>query len=528
MTAGNRSAAGFVVRGLGWKAAMLGVGFCLVLSACGSGSGDGGGSASTASDFTVAIKGEPPTLELMRQDDENLYKTIGPNVVETLAVHSLDGSEVKPLLATSWKAIDPKTWSIELRDGVTFSNGDPMTAEDVAASINYAVKDNGAYAINFLSTVDSAEAASDSEVTIHLNADDAIFEERLPFIYVMPKDVVANSDTNKLVGTGPYEFDKWQRGTELTLKKNPDYWGDPKPAYDTVNFIFREEPTVRASEVQSGNADLAFELSPTSDGQVPQLVTAPGLNVSGYLLNQAGQRQGGSIMEDPKVREAVAHAIDRKSIVEKIYGVGATLANCEYVPSTFPGHSDDLTDPAYDPELAKSLVQQAGVEGATVDIAVKTSWPNTQEVSQLIAEELTAIGLKPKLHPLTDDQFLDIYHGNPEGADAPYDMATLWHSNEFFTPVIKTFDAMKSIDAGGGIWTINSPALDQAIAAAVDAKDEETRDAAIQNVWKTGCDEVDYITIGTPANLYGVADGIKFSPRADGYLLINDQVKSDE
>lgn len=496
----------------------------LIAASCqDTGTGSGGDETGTNLDLVIAIPAEPPSMDLMREASTVLYALVAPNIAEGLAYLDINGDgDVEPLLAESWEQVDEQTWRISLRDDVNFSNGDPMTAEDVAASINYGIGEDSSYYDTFYSTVEGAEAVDDTTVEVSLNQPDPIFYRRLPFLRVMPESALNPEDmVSHFEGTGPYVLAEWRRGQSILLERNDSYWGE-EPSFETVEYIIRSDENVRVAAVAAGEADIAYQVSSEAEEQVPQLIASPGLEVAGFMLNGASQKPGGSVMADERVRVAVNHAIDRQAIADSIFDGRATLPKCQYNPSFFVGTNSDLVDYDYDPELAKNLISEAGAEGATIDIYTYVDWQKAEELSEAVANYLTDVGLKPQLHPMQLDQWLEFYLAAAEDKDLPLDMMNLYHSNELFESTVKTFDTMLSVEGGGGRWLIADPELDSAIEEAKTAEDLSEREGNMQRVWEIFCGNADGLPIVVPDFLYAAGANIEWEPRLNAEIVVSE------
>lgn len=508
---------------------------CMVfVAACGGGDddddavGESDAGNSEKPRLVVAIPADPPNMDLMRDISTIIWKNIGPSVAESLASLEFDGDEtrVEPLLATGWEQVDELRWRVELRDDVEFSTGDPMTADDVAASINYGIHETSGFWDTFYSTVDSAEVVDEHTVDLVLNAPDPILPKRLPFLKVMPANTLdpdATTPPTTFVGVGQYVLAKWDRGQRIVLEPNENYYGDPA-AYSSVEFIVRPEESARVAAVEAGEAHIAWEISPDSADRVDQVLSPGGYEIAGYVLNTVGQKAGGSIMEDKNVRIAINHAIDREAIRDSIYGGRAQLPKCQYNPQQFSGPDPDLVDYEYDPDLARQMITDAGVEGATVEIYSTPYFPRTDELSAAVAEYFNAVGLKANITTVEFDKWIELYSGvGGKGGELPYDMTSITHGNDLFESTVKTFDNIKSLDAGGGRWMIGDPAIDEAIAEAVSA-DLDTREVEMNEVWQMFCEGAYALPIVAPELLYGATEDVVWEPKPNGDFNLVDVV----
>jgi peptide/nickel transport system substrate-binding protein len=480
--------------------------------------------------LVIALPDEPPDMDLMRESSSVQYAILAPNVAKGLAYLDVNGDgTIKPELATAWEEVSPKTWSVDLRTDAMFSTGEPMTAEDVVASINYGITDFTPYYDTFYPTVKDAKVVDEDTIEIHLLTPDPVLPERLVFMKPMPANTLEDPkkhQTEPFVGVGPYQIQEWARGDSITLVPNEYYTGADEATFSEVKFLFRSDVSVRAATVAAGEADLAWQIGEEQKGQVPKVIEGNGFEVAGFILNSVGQKEGGSIMEDKNVRLAVQHAVDRQAIIDSLFGGFAALPNCQGNPPGFPGLNPNLKDYAYDPELAKSLIKEAGVEGATVTILSTDFWFKSQEFTEIIANYLNEVGLKTKIIPSNLDKWLEYYGGNGEGVPNPADMHIVYHSNELFDSTIKTFDNMLSRDVGAGQWLIADPTLNDLI---LDSKAEGDLDVRLQktgDVWQRYCDEAYKLDVAAPSVIHGVGEGIDWDPGLFEGIRLNEVTKA--
>lgn len=507
----------------------------VLLAACSSGDGnddassDGNEDTKASQTLVIALPDEPPDMDLMRESSSVQYAILAPNVAKGLAYLDVNGDgTIKPELATGWEEISPTTWSVELRDDAMFSNGDAMTAEDVVASINYGITDNTPYYDTFYPTVKDAVVVDENTIEINLLTPDPVLPERLVFMKPMPASTLEDPEahqTEPFEGVGPYKIEEWVRGDSITLVPNEFYEGDDVATYKEVKFIFRPDVSVRAATVAAGEADIAWQIGEEQKGQVPKVIEGNGFEVAGFLLNSVGQKEGGSIMEDKNVRLAVQHAVDRQAIADSLFGGFAALPNCQGNPPDFPGLNPDLTDFAYDPELARSLIQEAGAEGATVTLLSTDFWFKSQEFTEIIANYLSEVGLKPEIIPSNLDKWLEYYGGNGEGVPSPADMQVIYHSNELYDATIKTFDNMLSFDVGAGQWLIDDEELNSRIMAAKAEEDLDARTLKAQAVWEQYCNEAYKLDVAAPSVIHGVGESIEWDPGLFEGVRLNEVIK---
>jgi peptide/nickel transport system substrate-binding protein len=262
----------------------------LLLTACGGPATTAAPEATTApaakSEITVVIANDPATLDPQVSEDGN-ERAVNDSVYETLLTRDQD-MNIIPNLATEYEQVDDTTWQFKLRQGVKFHNGEPFNADAVVFSvkriIDPALQSDQA---SFFGTITGAEKVDDSTVNIITSGPDPILPARMYWMkMVEPKHAQGDPETfaTTPIGTGPYKFVKWDRGVEVVIEANPDYWGG-KPSIDIVHLRPIQEESTRLAALQAGEVDLVFGLLPEQIDQAPVAVHTPGLEFPMILLS---------------------------------------------------------------------------------------------------------------------------------------------------------------------------------------------------------------------------------------------------
>ena len=339
--------------------------------------------------------------------------TVGPSAVNptiqglyqsVFDQYILQQPDLKPApgLLTEWGWNDDKTqvW-MTVREGVTWHDGSPFTAEDVAWSLTRAADEKTGNPIQFIwSTLANIKAAGNK-----VTADVARFEPTIfkwmYFLtgYVLPKTyyekVGAEGFEAAPIGTGPYMVDKFERNAFVRLKANANYWGG-KPEFDTVTIKFVTDATARVAEVESGNSHVTLEVPYEEYDRLKATLNGTAIPVSDIgmiFLNDI------DVMLDPNVRKAAAHAIDKQTIIDRLmsgYGVPIdTLQTPEY-----EAYDASIKVP-YDPELAVKLLADSGYSvEKPVKFTIQTTKgfkPKDYEMIQAIVGLWRKVGIEAEI-----------------------------------------------------------------------------------------------------------------------------------
>jgi peptide/nickel transport system substrate-binding protein len=314
--------------------------------------------------------------------------------------------EYKPLLATSWKWIDPTTMELELRRGVVFHNGEKFDADDVVYTLNFVSDpDNKVLVQRNVNWIKKAEKLSDFNVRILLHKPfPAALEYLAGNVPIYPNEYYAKVGPQgfglKPVGTGPYKVVTVEQGKRIVFEKNADYFKDsPKgqPAIDRIVQRTIPEMTTMVAELMTGGLDWIY-MVPTD--QAEKLEKVPSLNVVraetmriGFLQMDVTGRTGDTPLKDIRVRKAICYAVDREAIAKNLVGGQSRVVHAACYPSQF-GCIDTLTKYDYDPARAKQLLTEAGyANGFEIDFYGYRDRPYGEAITGYLRE----VGIKANM-----------------------------------------------------------------------------------------------------------------------------------
>lgn len=386
-----------------------------------------GGKNATNSDegkekvFVFAQGSEPRGLDPAFVDDGESAKII-VNVCDTLVRYKSDSTEIEPALAESWESNEDKTqWTFHLREGVKFHDGTPFNAEAVKFNIDRQLPPNYTedmpYASFTFGPIDSVEVVDEYQVKINLKDPYAPFLANMamplasPIVSPAAVEKYGADYTKNPVGTGPFKFVKWTSGQSIELVANDEYW-DGAPPLDKLIFKFVKENSVRASELISGSIDAMDGVDPNDIEKLENsniiVDKKPGMNIN-YLAFFTNKEP----FNDPKLRQAVSHAINREEIVTYLYQGMAELANGP-LPTFMPGYDKDLQPYTYDPDRAKELLKEAGYENGLKVTLLAYNNPrpyNTvaDKLAQAIQGDLHKVGIEVEIKVYPWAEYKDIY-----------------------------------------------------------------------------------------------------------------------
>jgi peptide/nickel transport system substrate-binding protein len=379
------------------------------LAAC-STSGTPGSSASSGTaggpTLTVDLASYPASLDPGLQYDSESY-SVYRNIFDQLLHRNPTTEAVEPWLATSWKQDNSTTWTFNIRPGVKFSNGEPLTAADAAYSIERILDPSFAsqQAANF-SAIASATGSGDV-LTIKTKFPSPTLLTYLTTLSVVPEAYVkkvGNAAFNlHPVGSGPYEFVSSIPGSQVVVKRNPDYWG-AKPQIASVVFRAVPDDATRVADLQSGEAQIADTMTPDDVATLKsaglQVLSTPTERVSYLAFNTI---KGGPT-DNVTVRKAISEAINYSALINDLEKGYASPVNSVATPLNF-GYPKNLPNYQYNPTAAKALIKQAGAAGQTVVMATSPSYDPT--IVQAIQANIQAIGLNVKIQSTDEATYLE-------------------------------------------------------------------------------------------------------------------------
>lgn len=459
-----------------------------------------------------------------------------PLIQSTLTVTNTDLTIGYDLATDYTVSEDGLTWTVTIRDDVKFTDGEALTAEDVAFTYN-TVKDSSS--VNDFTMLDHAEAPDDTTVVFHMTRPFSIWPYTMANVGIVPEHVYDSASYGAdPVGSGRYILKQWDRGQQVILEANPDYYGE-LPQMKQVTILFIEEDAAFLA-VQAGEVDLAYTSATYSDQEIGgySLASYASVDNRGFNLpaveegeDSGGRTVGNDFTSDVLVRRAVNIGIDRQEMIDHVLnGHGSPAYSvCDQLP-----WYNEASEVEYDPEGAAALLDEAGWKmgddgirekdgrKAELNLLYAAGDSVRQALAADFADQLGELGISCTLEGVDWDTAYDRALSDPLiwgwGAHTPMELYNIYHtaegsdSAEYSPYSNSTVDAyMDQALASGGLE--ESYKLWQQ--AQWDGTTGVTQDGDVPWVWLVNID-----------HLYWVRDGLnvaeqKIHPHGHGWSIVN-------
>lgn len=500
----------------GRLAAALTMSLALVLAGCAGGEspaesetteGTTSDAGSTGGTLTIANAQMEPSFD-PTQANGGVYLPYYQAVYDSLVRRGPDGT-IEPMLATDWEYdADRTVLTLNLRDDVTFTDGTALDAAAVKANLDAFRNGNGP-TTSSLASVEDVEAPDATTIVITLSAPDPSLLDRLGAtsgFVASPAAIEAGGLATAPVGSGPYELDAARTvpSSQYTFVKNEDYWDPELQKYDEIVLKNIADPTATLNALLSGQVDAARLTAKTA-----QQARGAGFTEVLYPSQWNGllirDREGTLVPElaIPEVRQAIAYAIDRETIVEQVYQGLGEVTNQIFDPST-TAYVPELDNRfPYDPDKARELMAEAGVDGFSMKMPQFDEWIDPAEAAA-IAQNLADIGITVNWEPIPPGQIKTVL------ADTVYPV--IWWSLSSASPWL-TATKLVAPYANYNTFGVEDPVVNDLLGPLQTGTDEEQA-AAGQELNEYITEQVWFVPIQRPSQVYFTAPEVTVVPQA--------------
>ncbi len=487
--------------------------------------------AAQAAEIRVGFSQDAQTLDPGNHRNRET-ETIIRNLCDGLLTRDA-AMKIVPEIAESYRQIDGTTWEFKIPKGLKTHSGQPFTAQDVAFTLDRLTKDKAlggqtSPRKSLLGPLASAEAKDEATVVVKLSAPWPILPAMLPF-----QEMVSQAHVKKVGDAalatqtdcvGPFKLVEWRRGDAIIMERDPNYFGGARdippvgPAkVDRVIFKIIPENATRVAALLAGEVDIVNELPPSALKQVEASDKASVAAVNGTRTFFIAMNMGKKPFDDPRVRKALNHAVDRKLIIDRILDGRATALNGVMSPDAFAFNAD-LPEYKYDPALAKKLLAEAGHPNGielTIDV-VGAFKPTAEAVAALMARA----GIKANVQVWEGAVLSPMWAAADKRKDRDLYL-TSW-GNGALDPSDIMVPTLRSGGRGNSAGYAN-PKVDALLDAAETEPDQGKRAQMYKEAQALVNADAPWVFLWLPQDLYGVSKRLKgWKPQADSRINLHD------
>ena len=500
----------------------------IMLGGCGGGNGSktSGGTAASgtkkAQELIMATPGEAPTLFQNLEYQPQAY-SVYDGMLEALCKTDplAPDKGPQPQLAESWRPVGERKWEFKLRQGVKFHNGEAWDAEAAKTNLEELVKIKPPSPVMFrIQPFDRAEVKDRHTLIIHTKEPWAMAPIGLSEVQFGAPAELKDKGPQKFaqapVGTGPYAFVEWQKGREIVLEANPDYWGE-QATIERLRFRGIADPAARFAALQAGEIHICEDLqvddvdkAKEADLVVADSPVAQSVMLTPYII---AAKKDGHPTADPRVRLAMNHAVDRQAIIDSVLGGYGKLMNGQVTGADAFGWNKSLQDFPYDPEKAKALLAEAGHDGGvdlgTLHLSEPGEFLKQSDVMEVVRTQLQEVGIK--LTPKTYEYSVFLRKALQEQS------LKYWHIGGWqYYPVMDAAFALMWYDTDAFLATgLGDPEYDKVWRKSNVEFDVAKRRALLEDAQKRVHDTPGPLVLWQHHKLYGVSpkvQGLKVTP----------------
>ena len=491
------------------------------------------------------------------EDADNLNPFIGYQVTSYMIWHlnydflvGFDPKDLspRPEIAESWTTSeDGKTWTFTIRQGMTWQDGEPVTAADVAFTFNYIVDNDLVNLATYTSGIVEAEAIDDYTVEIRTDAPKSNMLAMV--VPILPEHIwskvsgkaAAGTYQNPppIIGSGPFQTVEWQKERFIRLEANPDYWKDG-PYIDELVFQIYTNADTMVADLQAGNIDGVVDVPAAQFAGLQEEEGLEAIEATSWKFTELGlncydnpDSMGNPVLLDKQFRQALAWAVDRQDVVDVAFNGYAAPATSTLVPyNRFHWEPPAEALYSYDPEKSKSMLEEAGYKDTDGDglretkdgeklslrLFITNDYPPNQTTGKLVAGWLEDVGIKTEMSVIDAGAMLDAQYNYKGDTYAPdYDMF-IWYWTQDPDPYFNiTVPTTAQIEGWNDtLWT--DPEYDELAVVQAQELDEAKRMEAVHRMQEIILDSSPYVLFTYPSQLeaYDVANWEGWTPVPNG------------
>jgi len=473
---------------------------------------------SPSATLTIGIGVDLDTVDPAQQTTTTVQNVIDYGL-QTLVAFDTQG-KIKPLLATSWETSkDGLTLTLQLRQGVKFHDGSPFNAEAAAFSLERLISGKVKVPIGAgFKSIKSIEAVNPTTLAIHLKQPDP---NLLPNLSITTASIFSqasatkdgNTPTNIVhpVGTGPYQFTRWNKGSEVVYTRVDDYWG-AKPYYKTVSFKVIPEANSREAGLLAGQLDIVMnppvtDLAALSNNPAVKVLKAPSDRSVFIAINVTKPP-----FDNPKVRQALNYAVDKDAIIKNVMFDSVNVMDSPF-PASLTGYCK-VGSYKFDPAKAQQLLSEAGVKDLKVTLATPTGrYIQDSQFAQAVSGYLRKVGIEANVRTMDWPSYVS----GIQQKDAPFELHVLgWAPGALDGPTqLQMFTGATTPPKGLNTSFFSDPAIDKLTAEAALNLDDASRSQQLCQIQKDVWQKAPWIFLWSQTLVLGYnakIDGVSYVP----------------
>ncbi|MGC4105931.1 MAG: ABC transporter substrate-binding protein [Thermomicrobiales bacterium] len=459
--------------------------------------------------MTIDLSGEPQSLDPALAESPRDWSVV--HAIYDSPLQWGTTGQIEPLAAESFRFVDTTTIEIVLREGLTFHDGSSVTSAAIGRAVTHLQDpDSGSQVTDLFAPITSVKEVDERTAHLITSAPSpGLLVQIATWLVLLPEGFTADSLAKAPVGSGPFAFDSYEAGNQIVLKRNPAYaWGSPKgqPMAEQAVYRFVPEAATRVADLASGSTDIIVEIpidqedQLSSGGAKARDVPLVGTSFVRLITDQPP-------FDNTSVRTAILHAIDVESIAQALISPNAHRLASIYPDQRAMGFDPSLAPHAYDPDLAKSMLNDAGLgDGFDVDFEITTA--ARQDVAEAISGMLGDVGIRCTIKALEYTEFNQTW----KDGSAPLRMVT-------WSPLYDPSTLLGLVFAKDGYLSrYTNVEANELIAQAATETDVAKRTSLYQQLGRVMHDDPAAIYLWNMTGIYGV------SSRAQAWSMRGDEI----
>ncbi|MFY0635217.1 MAG: ABC transporter substrate-binding protein [Vannielia sp.] len=475
-----------------------------------------------AADITIAQTSAVNTLDPHGSASVGLDLSVLSHIYPTLILRE-PNYDLVPSLATSWEAVDDLTWKFTLTEGAKFANGEPLDSDTVAWNIARVTDaDNPMRISSWFSQIEGVNVISPTEFEIKTSSPYPALPAQLSMFMLLPPEWASEHDPVTETMSGfKYTITENVPGDHITMVPNADYWGDAPAQFDSVTFRVIPETASRIAALMAGEVDLinkvpASELSRIDESPV---ATAGAVDSTRSVFIKFNTEK--APLDNKLFRQALNYAVDKELIADALFDGRATVSNCQVMTPDYFGYNPELEAYPYDPEKAKELLAESGVDlSQPIEFELPSAtYLQGEEVTQAVAQMFGDVGVQTEIQAMEFGAYLDKYR-------KAHDLGRFSLLGQAWATI--DADGLLTLFKPGNQYSYwNDEAFDAQLVAGIATTDEAEREAAYKKATEIMCEEAPVVFLYAQPATYGVSTKVTYQGRGDDWLRAFDMTPAE-